>query len=90
MSINISLKNVSVNGDWIEGDIELHVDQLGIQFSKTQHFKTKKDLDQDIDLGGGYTLHVKLTLEPPNNVCIAGRFSKDMIGIDIPKQCFSL
>jgi hypothetical protein len=84
----ISIANATVSGEWIEGDIVLNVTEIG--FSTSKHFKTKKDVEQNIDLGEGITLTAKLTLEPPNNVCIAGRVHKDFLSFDIPKQCFAI
>ncbi|WP_181181062.1 hypothetical protein [Mesorhizobium sp. B1-1-5] len=47
MGVNVQLQNVTVDGDWIEGDIDIEIDELGSNVSKTTHFKTKKDLQQD-------------------------------------------
>jgi hypothetical protein len=90
MGISIDLKNVTVDGEWIEGDVTLDVDEGGVKFSKTQHFKTKKDVEQAYDLGAGFTLHAKASLEPPNNVCMAGRISNGPFGFDVPKRCFAI
>lgn len=88
MSINISIEHATVSGDWIEGDIVLSVSELGL--STSQHFKTLKDVEHEIDLGEGIVLKAILTLEPPNNVCISGRISKSFLSFDIPKQCFPI
>jgi hypothetical protein len=90
MGVDVSLQNVTVDGDWIEGDVVLNIDELGINFSKTQHVKTKKDVEQSWDLGGGFTLKAVGTLEPPNKACIAGRVSQGFLGVDIPKQCVAV
>ncbi len=88
MSINISIEHASVSGDWIEGDIVLTVTEL--DFSTSKHFKTLKDVEHDTDLGEGIVLTGKLTLEPPNNVCISGRVHKSFLSFDIPQQCFPI
>ena len=88
MPDTISIENATVSGEWIEGDVVIGVTELGLSTSK--HFKTKKDVETDIDLGEGITLTAKLTLEPPNKVCIAGRVHKSIFNFDIPKQCFAI
>jgi len=90
MSVTVQLQNVSVDGDWIEGDIQIDVNEFGLSFSKAQHFKTRKDVEQDIDLGGGFTLKLTGTLEPPNQACVSGKVAKGFLGVDLPKQCVAI
>ena len=90
MSVDVQLTNVVVNGDMIEGDIQIKADILGLSLDKTQHFKTKKDVEQVIDLGNGIELKLLGTLEPPNKACVSGRISAGFVGVDIPKQCVTV
>ncbi|WP_120702914.1 hypothetical protein [Rhizobium jaguaris] len=90
MGTEITLQNVTVDGDWIEGDIQVDVNELGLSLSKSQHFKTKKDVEQDIDLGSGFALRCIGTLEPPNYACVSGRITKDFVSVDLPKKCVSV
>lgn len=90
MSIDAKLQNVQVNGDWIEGDVVVTINELGLNLSKTEHFKTLKNAEKEIDLGSGVKLVAMLTLEPPNNVCISGKIKKEFFSFDLPKKCFPI
>ncbi len=90
MGVNVQLQNVTVDGDWIEGDINIQVDELGLSFNKSVHFKTLKEVQQELDLGGGFKLEYTATLEPPNNACVTGRISQGFLGVDLPKQCVAV
>ena len=90
MSVTSELMNVTVDGNWIEGDIVVHVDEFGFKHDFTQHFKTLKDTDQDINLPGDIKLKLKGTLKPPNQVCISGRIEKGFFGFDIPERCVAV
>ena len=90
MGIDVKLQNVQVNGDWIEGDVTVTVNEFGLNFSKTEHFKTKKNVEHEIDLGSGIKVIAILTLEQPNNVCISGKIKKDFLSFDLPKKCFPI
>jgi len=90
VSIDVTLQNVHVNGQWIEGDVVVTVNELGLNFSTTAHFKTLKDVEKEIDLGSGIKLIATLTLEPSNNVCISGKIKKDFLSFDVPKKCFPI
>lgn len=90
MSVDVQLSNVTVNGDMIEGDIQIKIDIFGLSLDKTQHFKTNKDVEQVIDLGNGIELKLLGTLEPPDKACISGRVSAGFVGVDIPKQCVTV
>ena len=87
MDIKIRIENARVEGEWIEGDIVIGVTDIGL--SKTQHFKTKQNAEETFDLGVA-TLKVRITLNPPNQVCLEGKISKGFISFDIPKQCFPI
>jgi hypothetical protein len=87
MAVDVKLENVTVNGEWIEGDIIIKVDEVGL--NKKEHFRTKKDVEEEIiDLGGGIKVIGKLTLEPPNKVCITGKIKTPFLSFDLPKKCF--
>jgi hypothetical protein len=87
MGVDVKLKNVVVNGDWIEGDIEIKVEEFGFNLDKTQHFKTKKNEEQTIDLGSGIQLVVKGTLKPPNQACISGSVGRPPFMFQLGERC---
>jgi hypothetical protein len=73
--------------DWIEGDVTISLNEAGLNLQKTEHFRTLKDVEKEIDLGNGFKLGATLTLEPPNKVCISGKIKKDFFSFDLPREC---
>lgn len=88
--MDMTLSNVAVDGEWIEGDIRITGNVLGLNIDKTQHFKTKKDIEQELGIAGDFVLIIVGSLEPPNKACVAGKIKKGFFGIDLPKQCVNV
>ena len=68
-SFDIHLENITVNGEWIEGDVVIKIELFGQKFDERKHFKTLNNVGTDIPLPFGATLHVTLRLENPKRVC---------------------
>ena len=90
MGVDVKIENATINGEMIDADIVVNVDEFGLKFSKTQHIKTNKDVEKDIDLGGGFTLAGVLSVEPPNQVCITGKLKQGFFSFDLGKTCTPL
>ncbi|RED25540.1 hypothetical protein BJ123_1318 [Rhodopseudomonas thermotolerans] len=88
MSVHLRITNVKIEGEWISGVVTVEITEIGLNLSTP--FRTKKDVEQTIDLGSGIKLVGVLTLEAPNNVCFAGEVKKPPFSYDFPKQCFPI
>jgi hypothetical protein len=70
--LDLTVRNLAVNGDWIEGDLEVKAEAIGQRLDETFHFKTKNNVEERFPLALGAEIRVKAVLENPRRVCIEG------------------
>jgi hypothetical protein len=85
--LDLTLRNLQVNGEWIEGDVEIKAEVFGKKLDKTEHFKTLNHADTDIEIGAGASLKLNVVLENPKRACATATLHWGPVTVSVPQQC---
>ena len=85
--LDLTLRNVAVNGQWITGDAEVKASALGQDLDKTIPFKTLNNVQTDFDVFGIATLSLTVRLDSPNRVCASGDLKWGPFNASVGEQC---
>jgi hypothetical protein len=69
LRFDLTLRNITVNTEWIEGTLEVRAEALGQKINEDIPFKTRNGVSESVELPLGAKLTMNIYLENPKRIC---------------------
>lgn len=84
--LDLTLRNLKVEGEWITGDIEVEASAFGQSLDQTVPFKTLNHGEENVDLGVA-SLTLIVELETPHRVCASAVLQWGPVNVSLGSKC---